>query len=56
MTAQEVSNAVIVATSSSRYIALNYWQNQATGFTRSRCWCRRRDRAARVESLPIARQ
>jgi len=29
---QDVGNAVIVATSSSRFIALNYWQNPKTGF------------------------
>lgn len=32
VTAQQVGNAVIVATSSSRFIALNYWQNVNTGF------------------------
>ncbi len=32
VTAQQVGNGVIVATSSSRFIALNYWQNVKTGF------------------------
>lgn len=32
VTAQQVGNAAIVATSSSRFIALNYWQNPKTGF------------------------
>jgi multidrug efflux pump subunit AcrB len=32
VTAQQVGNGVIVATSSSRFIALNYWQNAKTGF------------------------
>ena len=32
VTAQQVGNGVIVATSSSRFIALNYWQNPKTGF------------------------
>jgi multidrug efflux pump subunit AcrB len=32
VTTQQVGNGVIVATSSSRFIALNYWQNPATGF------------------------
>jgi len=32
VTAQQVGNAAIVATSSSRFIALNYWKNPATGF------------------------
>ena len=31
VTAQQVGNGVIVATSSSRFIALNYWQNVNTG-------------------------
>src|SRR5262249_2596379 len=30
--AEQVGNAAIVATSSSRFIALNYWQNPKTGF------------------------
>ena len=32
VTVQQVGNAAIVATSSSRFIALNYWKNPATGF------------------------
>ena len=32
VTTQQVGNGVIVATSSSRFIALNYWQNPKTGF------------------------
>ena len=32
VTAQQVGNAAIVATSTSRFIALNYWQNPKTGF------------------------
>jgi multidrug efflux pump subunit AcrB len=32
VTAEQVGNAAIVATSSSRFIALNYWKNPATGF------------------------
>lgn len=32
VTALQVGNGVIVATSSSRFIALNYWQNPKTGF------------------------
>lgn len=32
VTAQQVGNGIIVATSSSRFIALNYWQNPKTGF------------------------
>lgn len=32
VTAQQIGNGVIVATSSSRFIALNYWQNAETGF------------------------
>jgi multidrug efflux pump subunit AcrB len=32
VTAQQVGNGVIVGTSSSRFIALNYWQNVKTGF------------------------
>src|SRR5262249_28262027 len=32
VTAQGVGDAVIVATSSSRFIALNYWQDPRTGF------------------------
>ena len=31
VTAEQVGNAAIVATSSSRFIALNYWKNPATG-------------------------
>jgi multidrug efflux pump subunit AcrB len=32
VTAEQAGNAAIVATSSSRFIALNYWKNPATGF------------------------
>ncbi|MGD9721988.1 MAG: efflux RND transporter permease subunit [Pirellulales bacterium] len=32
VTAQQVGNAAVVATSSSRFIALNYWKNPKTGF------------------------
>jgi multidrug efflux pump subunit AcrB len=32
VTTEQVGNAAIVATSSSRFIALNYWMNPATGF------------------------
>jgi multidrug efflux pump subunit AcrB len=32
VTVQEVGNGVISATSSSRFIALNYWANPETGF------------------------
>jgi multidrug efflux pump subunit AcrB len=32
VTAQQVGNGVLVSTSSSRFIALNYWQNVKTGF------------------------
>lgn len=32
VTMQQVGNSAIVATSSSRFIALNYWKNPATGF------------------------
>jgi len=32
MSAQDISDSVLVATNSSRYVALNYWQDQKTGF------------------------
>ncbi len=32
VTTEQAGNAAIVATSSSRFIALNYWKNSATGF------------------------
>src|SRR6185503_17677002 len=32
VTTEQVGNAAIVATSSSRFIALNYWKNNKTGF------------------------
>jgi len=32
MTAQDISDSVLVATNSSRYVALNFWQDTATGF------------------------
>lgn len=58
VTAQEVGNAVIVATSSSRFIALNYWQNPATGFdyqVEVLVPTQRMTTAGQVENLPIAR-
>ena len=53
---QNVGNAVIVATSSSRFIALNYWQNVNTGFdyqVEVLVPTQRMTRAAEVETLPI---
>lgn len=32
MSAQDISDSVLVATNSSRYVALNFWQDTATGF------------------------
>ena len=56
VTVQEVGNAVIVATSSSRFIALNYWQNPKTGFdyqVEVLVPTQRMTTAAEVETLPI---
>ena len=53
---QNVGNAVIVATSSSRFIALNYWQNVKTGFdyqVEVLVPTQRMTKAAEVETLPI---
>ncbi|HEV3163393.1 MAG TPA: efflux RND transporter permease subunit [Isosphaeraceae bacterium] len=54
---QEVGNAVIVATSSSRFIALNYWQNPSTGFdyqVEVLVPTQRMTTSAEVETLPIS--
>lgn len=53
---QEVGNAVIVATSSSRFIALNYWQDPTTGFdyqVEVLVPPQRMTTMAEVETLPI---
>jgi multidrug efflux pump subunit AcrB len=53
---QDVGNAVIVATSSSRFIALNYWQNPKTGFdyqVEVLVPTTRMTTAGQVETLPI---
>lgn len=56
VTTQQVGNGVIVATSSSRFIALNYWQNPATGFdyqVEVLVPTQRMTSAAQVADLPV---
>jgi multidrug efflux pump subunit AcrB len=58
VTAQQVGNAAIVATSSSRFIALNYWQNPKTGFdyqVEVLVPTQRMTSSDQVETLPIER-
>jgi multidrug efflux pump subunit AcrB len=53
---EQVGNSVIVATSSSRFIALNYWQNPKTGFdyqVEVLVPTVRMTSSAEVETLPI---
>jgi multidrug efflux pump subunit AcrB len=57
VTAQQVGNGVIVATSSSRFIALNYWQNPKTGFdyqVEVLVPTQRMTSSGQVETLPIS--
>lgn len=57
VTAQQVGNGVIVATSSSRFIALNYWQNPKTGFdyqVEVLVPTERMTSSGQVETLPIS--
>jgi multidrug efflux pump subunit AcrB len=57
VTAKGVGDAVIVATSSSRFIALNYWQDPRTGFdyqVEVLVPTARMTSAAEVETLPLA--
>ncbi len=58
VTAEEVGDAVIVATSSSRFIALNYWQDPRTGFdyqVEVLVPTERMTSSAEVETLPLTR-
>jgi multidrug efflux pump subunit AcrB len=58
VTTQQVGNAVIVATSSSRFIALNYWQDPNTGFdyqVEVLVPTPRMTSAGEVETLPLQR-
>jgi multidrug efflux pump subunit AcrB len=58
VTAQQVGDAAIVATSSSRFIALNYWKNPATGFdyqVEVLVPVQRMTSSDQVERLPITR-
>lgn len=58
VTAQQVGNGVIVATSSSRFIALNYWQNPKTGFdyqVEVLVPPQRMTTSNQVETLPVSR-
>jgi multidrug efflux pump subunit AcrB len=57
VTAQQVGNGVIVATSSSRFIALNYWQNPKTGFdyqVEVLVPTERMTSSGQVETLPVS--
>lgn len=58
VTAKDVGDSVIVATSSSRFIALNYWQDPRTGFdyqVEVLVPTQRMTSAAEVETLPLLR-
>jgi multidrug efflux pump subunit AcrB len=55
--AQSVSDSVLVATNSSRYIALNFWQDTATGFdyqVEVLVPTQRMNSAREVETLPLS--
>ncbi len=57
MDAQTVSDSVLVATNSSRYIALNFWQDTATGFdyqVEVLVPTQRMNSAREVETLPLS--